>query len=165
MTVDPARSKGELDLHKVIDYANSKGIGIILYVNMKALKNQLDEILPLYKKWGVKGLKFGFVDVGDQYSTSWLHHAVRMAAKYELMVDIHDEYRPTGYSRTYPNLITQEGIRGDEEKSFTSADSIYFFQSYDSGAGDYTNCFYAERVTSDKMGGRAAQLAKKGCDL
>lgn len=49
VTVDPARSKGELDLQKVIDYANSKGVGIILYVNMKALKNQLDEILPLYK--------------------------------------------------------------------------------------------------------------------
>lgn len=161
VTVDPARSKGELDLHKVIDYANSKGVGIILYVNMKALKNQLDEILPLYKKWGVKGLKFGFVDVGDQYSTSWLHHAVRMAAKYELMVDIHDEYRPTGYSRTYPNLITQEGIRGDEESPSLQQTVYTFFSRMICGAGDYTNCFYAERVTSDKMGGRAAQLAKK----
>ena len=139
VTVDPARSKGELDLHKVIDYANSKGVGIILYVNMKALKNQLDEILPLYKKWGVKGLKFGFVDVGDQYSTSWLHHAVRMAAKYELMVDIHDEYRPTGYSRTYPNLITQEGIRGDEESPSLQQTVYTFFSRMICGAGDYTN--------------------------
>lgn len=161
VTVDPARSKGELDLHKVIDYANSKGVGIILYVNMKALKNQLDKILPLYKKWGVKGLKFGFVDVGDQYSTSWLHHAVRMAAKYELMVDIHDEYRPTGYSRTYPNLITQEGIRGDEESPSLQQTIYTIFSRMICGAGDYTNCYFAERVTSDKMGGRAAQLAKK----
>ena len=161
VTVDPARSKGELDLQKVIDYANEKGIGIILYVNMKALKNQLDEILPLYKKWGVKGLKYGFVDVGDQYSTSWLHHAVRKAAKYELMVDIHDEYRPTGYSRTYPNLITQEGIRGDEESPSLQQTVYTFFSRMICGAGDYTNCYFAERVTSDKMGGRAAQLAKK----
>lgn len=161
VTVDPARSKGELDLQKVIDYANEKGIGIILYVNMKALKNQLDEILPLYKKWGVKGLKYGFVDVGDQYSTSWLHHAVRKTAKYELMVDIHDEYRPTGYSRTYPNLITQEGIRGDEESPSLQQTVYTFFSRMICGAGDYTNCYFAERVTSDKMGGRAAQLAKK----
>lgn len=161
VTVDPARSKGELDLQKVIDYANEKGVGIILYVNMKALKNQLDEILPLYKKWGVKGLKYGFVDVGDQYSTSWLHHAVRKAAKYELMVDIHDEYRPTGYSRTYPNLITQEGIRGDEESPSLQQTVYTFFSRMICGAGDYTNCYFAERVTSDKMGGRAAQLAKK----
>lgn len=161
VTVDPARSKAELDLQKVIDYANEKGVGIILYVNMKALKNQLDEILPLYKKWGVKGLKFGFVDVGDQYSTSWLHHAVRKAAKYELMVDIHDEYRPTGYSRTYPNLLTQEGIRGDEESPSLQQTVYTFFSRMICGAGDYTNCYFAERVTSEKMGGRAAQLAKK----
>ena len=107
VTVDPARSKGPLDLPKVIEYANSKGVGILVYVNKKALHQQLDEILPLYKKWGIKGVKYGFVNVGDQYATAWLHQAVRKAAKYELMVDIHDEYRPTGYSRTYPNLLTQ----------------------------------------------------------
>ena len=97
VTVDPARSKGPLDLPKVIEYANSKGVGILVYVNKKALHQQLDEILPLYKKWGIKGVKYGFVNVGDQYATAWLHQAVRKAAKYELIVDIHDEYRPTGY--------------------------------------------------------------------
>lgn len=160
VTVDPARSKGPLDLHKVIEYAASKDIGIILYVNMKSLHNQLDEILPLYKKWGVKGLKYGFVDVGDQYSTAWLHQAVRKAAKYELLVDIHDEYRPTGYSRTYPNLITQEGIRGDEESPALEQTIYTLYNRMICGAGDYTNCYFAERVT-DKMGGRAAQLAKR----
>lgn len=160
VTVDPKRSKGPLDLHRVIEYANSKGVGIILYVNMKALAKQLDQILPLYKKWGVKGVKYGFVDVGDQYSTAWLHQAVRKAAKYELMVDIHDEYRPTGYSRTYPNLLTQEGIRGDEESPSLDQAIYTLYNRMIAGAGDYTNCFFAERVT-EKMGGRAAQLAKR----
>lgn len=160
ITVDPKRSKGPLDLRKVIDYANQRGVGIILYVNMKALSKQLDQILPLYKKWGVKGLKYGFVDVGDQYSTAWLHQAIRKAAKYELMVDIHDEYRPTGYSRTYPNLMTQEGIRGDEESPVLSQTVYTLYNRMICGAGDYTNCFFAERVT-EKMGGRAAQLAKR----
>lgn len=159
VTVDPNRSKGPLDLHKVIEYANSKGVGIIVYVNQKALHNQLDEILPLYKQWGIKGVKYGFVDVGDQYATAWLHHAVRKAAKYELMVDIHDEYRPTGYSRTYPNLITQEGIRGDEESPSVKQSIYTFYNRMICGAGDQTNCYFSERVT-DKMGGRAAQLAK-----
>lgn len=159
ITVDPKRSEGPLDLHQVIQYAKEKGIGIILYINMKALHKQLDEVLPLYQKWGIKGVKYGFVDVGDQYSTAWLHHAVRKAAKYKLMVDIHDEYRPTGYSRTYPNLLTQEGIRGDEE-SPSLKESIYtLYNRMICGAGDQTNCYFAQRVT-DKMGGRAAQLAK-----
>lgn len=159
ITVDPARSKGVLDLHRVIDYANSKGVGIILYVNQKALTNQLDDILPLFERWGVKGVKYGFVDVGDQYSTSWLHHAVRKAAKYHLMVDIHDEYRPTGYSRTYPNLVTQEGIRGDEESPSLQHSIYTLYNRMICGAGDNTNCYFSERVT-EKMSGRAAQLAK-----
>lgn len=160
VTVDPARSKGPLDLHKVIEYADTKNVGIIVYVNKKALHKQLDVILPLYKKWGIKGIKFGFVNVGDQYATAWLHQAIRKAAKYELMVDVHDEYRPTGYSRTYPNLITQEGIRGDEESPALYQTVYTLYNRMICGAGDYTNCFFAERVT-EKMGGRAAQLAKR----
>ena len=72
------------------------------------LIQQLDDILPLYKKWGIKGIKFGFVQVGNQFWTIWLHNAVRKCADYGIMVDIHDEYRPTGLSRTLPNLMTQE---------------------------------------------------------
>ncbi len=160
VSVDPARSKGPLDLPKVIAYANTKNIGILLYVNKKALHKQLDEILPLYKKWGIKGIKYGFVNVGDQYATGWLHQAIRKAAKYELMVDVHDEYRPTGYSRTYPNLMTQEGIRGDEESPSLYQTIYTLYNRMICGAGDNTNCYFAERVT-EKMGGRAAQLAKR----
>lgn len=160
VTPDPKRYKGDLNMQEVIDYANKKGIGIILYVNIRALKRQLDEILPLYKEWGIKGVKFGFVDVGDQYSTSWLHHAVRKAAKYKLMVDIHDEYRPTGYSRTYPNLITQEGIRGDEESPSLQQTIYTYFNRMICGAGDYTNCYKADRIYT-KMGGLSGQLAKR----
>ena len=75
------------------------------------------------------------------------------------MVDIHDEYRPTGYSRTYPNLLTQEGIRGDEESPSLDQAIYTLYNRMICGAGDYTNCYFAERVT-EKMGGRAAQLAK-----
>ncbi|WP_340111451.1 glycoside hydrolase family 97 protein [Maribellus mangrovi] len=159
ITVDPKRSPGPLDLLKVIDYANSKGIGIILYVNRRALEKQIDEILPLYQSWGVKGLKYGFVQVGSQEWTAWLHDAVKKAAKYELMVDIHDEYRPTGFSRTYPNLMTQEGIRGDEESPDNRHTLITLFTRMLAGAGDNTICYYAPRVT-EKMGGHVSQLAK-----
>ena len=158
--LDPARSKGPLDLLDVIDYGKTKGIGVILYVNRIALKQQLDQILPLYKKWGVKGLKFGFVDVGGQEVTAWMHQAVRKAARYGLMVDIHDEYRPTGYSRTYPNLLTQEGIRGDEESPSLDQTIYTLYNRSIAGAGDYTNCYYSDRV-ADKMGGRAGQIAKR----
>ena len=162
ITVDPKRSKGPLDLLGVIKYARSKDIGVILYVNRRALEKQLDEVLPLLKSWGVSGIKYGFVNVGPQEWTSWLHEAVRKAADHGLMIDVHDEYRPTGYSRTYPNFITQEGIRGDEESPDNSMVTKTIFTRMIAGAGDHTNCYFAPRV-DEKMGSHASQLAKAVC--
>ncbi len=159
VNVDPRRSPGPLDLKKVIDYAGSKGIGIILYVNQNALTTQIDKILPLYKSWGIKGVKYGFVNVGSQKDTRWLHEAVKKAADNQLMVDIHDEYRPTGFSRTYPNLMTQEGVRGDEESPDNHQVLKTLFTRMVAGAADQTNCYFAKRVDK-KMGSHVSQMAK-----
>ena len=162
VSVDPARSPGPLELQEVINYGKEKGIGTILYVNQRALSRQLDTILPLYQSWGVKGMKFGFVNVGAQNYTSWLHEAIRKTGEHQLMMDIHDEYRPTGYSRTWPNLLTQEGIRGDEESPDNQHVLITMFTRMLAGAGDHTNCYFAPRV-DEKMGSHASQMAKAIC--
>lgn len=162
VTVDPNRSPGPLNLHEVIQYGKERGIGIILYVNRRALEKQLDVVLPLFEDWGIAGVKYGFVQVGPQQWTSWLHDAVRKAAKYKLMIDVHDEYRPTGYSRTYPNFMTQEGIRGDEESPTNEHTLITMFTRMIAGAGDNTICYFADRV-QNKMGSHASQLAKAVC--
>lgn len=143
VSVDPRRNpKNDLDLPEVIRYAKQRGIGVWLYVNHIALERQLDTLLPLYEKWGVAGIKFGFVNVGSFYWTNWLHDAVRKCAAHHLMVDIHDEYRPTGFSRTYPNLLTQEGIRGNEEMPDATHNTILPFTRFLAGAADYTICYY-----------------------
>nr|WP_317173171.1 glycoside hydrolase family 97 catalytic domain-containing protein [Maribacter aquimaris] len=59
-------------------------------------------MLPLFKEWGIAGIKFGFVRVGDQEATAWLHEAIKKGADYQIIVDVHDEYRPIWFSRTYP---------------------------------------------------------------
>jgi alpha-glucosidase len=161
VNVDPKRSKGPLDLPEVIRYAGERGIGVILYVNRRALERQLDQILPLYRKWGVAGIKYGFVNVGTQQWTGWLHEAVRKAAAHRLMVDVHDEYRPTGYSRTYPNLMTQEGIAGDESSPPNSNTLTILFSRYLAGAADNTICYYDKRV--ERNATHAFQLAKAVC--
>ncbi|AWV97644.1 glycoside hydrolase family 97 protein [Arcticibacterium luteifluviistationis] len=161
ITPDPKRTKGPFDIESICKYAGSKGIKVILYVNRRALEKQLDEVLPLFKKWGVSGIKFGFVRVGDQNATNWLHEAIKKAAEYEMIVDVHDEYRPTGFSRTYPNLLTQEGIAGDETSVTNEHTLISLFTRMLAGAADNTVCYYNNRV--DKMGSRASQLAKTVC--
>ncbi|MGE4434189.1 MAG: glycoside hydrolase family 97 catalytic domain-containing protein [Bacteroidales bacterium] len=136
----------DLDFPALTRYAATKGIGIFVYVNQRALYHQLDEILPLYKEWGIKGIKFGFVQIGNQKWSTWLHEAVRKCAAYEMLVDIHDEYRPTGFSRTYPNLMTQEGIRGNEEFPDATHNTILPFTRFLAGAGDYTICYFDKRL-------------------
>ncbi|PIB34921.1 hypothetical protein BFP72_05685 [Reichenbachiella sp. 5M10] len=161
VTLDPKRSKGPFDMKAVTAYAKSKGIKVMLYVNRRSLERQLDELLPLFAKWGISGVKFGFVRVGDQQATAWLHEAIAKAAAYQMVVDVHDEYRPTGFSRTYPNLLTQEGIAGDETSVSNEHTLITMFTRMLAGAADNTVCYYNKRV--ETMGSHASQLAKTVC--
>jgi alpha-glucosidase len=163
VTVDPDRSPGPLDLQEVIRYGKEKGIGIILYVNRRALEHQLDTLLPLYESWGISGVKYGFVRVGPLRWTAWLHEAVRKAADHHLMVDVHDEYRPTGYQRTYPNFMTCEGVRGDEEAPDNHHTLITMFTRTIAGPADNTVCYFTERVTGKMRSSHASQLAKAVC--
>ena len=145
----------DIDMPKLCAYAKSKGVGVWVYVNQRALYQELDQILPLYEKWGISGIKFGFVQIGSQEWTTWLHQAVRKCADHHIMVDIHDEYRPTGWSRTYPNLMTQEGIGGNEEMPDAEHNTILPFTRFLCGPADYTLCYFNGRVKNTK----AHQLA------
>jgi alpha-glucosidase len=60
-------------------------------------------------------------------------------------VDVHDEYRPTGFSRTYPNLMTQEGIYGNEEFPDATNNVTLPFTRFTQGAADYTICYYRRK--------------------
>ena len=78
-------------MQTVLKYAKSKDVGLILYINRRSLERQLDDVLPLLKEWGVAGIKYGFVRVGDQDATAWMHEAVKKTAEYGLIIDVHDE--------------------------------------------------------------------------
>lgn len=155
VSVDPKRKAGDFDLPEIIKYATERKIGVFLYVNRRALERQLDTLLPLFKKWGVSGIKFGFVNVGSQEWTTWLHDAIKKCADHQLMVDVHDHYLPTGWSRTYPNLLTQEGIGGNEQMPTAEHNVILAYTRYLCGAGDYTICYHSGRLQTT----RAHQLA------
>jgi len=136
----------DLDMRQVIAYGKSKGIGVWVYVNQHALQYQVDKIFPIYKEWGLAGVKFGFVQYQTQGWSTWMKDLVRNAADNQLMVNIHDEYRPTGFSRTYPNLLTQEGIRGNEEFPDATHNTILPFTRMIAGAADYTVCYFDPRI-------------------
>ena len=135
-----------IDLPEVIRYGASKGVGLWVYVNQHALQKQGASLFRTYEDWGVKGVKFGFVQFTNQHWAGWVHGLVRDAADSHIMVNIHDEYRPTGYSRTYPNLLTQEGICGNEEWPSATHNTVLPFTRMLCGAADYTVCYFDPRL-------------------
>jgi len=104
----------EVDIHEIISYASERNVGIILWVHSDHLDRQMDEALALYEQWGVKGIKVDFMNSDDQDMVNWYHEVARKAAEHRLVVDWHGAYKPTGVSRTLPNMLTREGVLGNE---------------------------------------------------
>ena len=135
-----------LSIQDAVRYGKEHDVGVWVYIDHRQAEKQRDILFPLYEKWGLAGVKIGFVNVGTQQDTSWITETVRKAAEYHLMLDIHDSYRTTGYTRTYPNLLTVEGIRGNEHFPTPEHDATVPFTRYLAGSADYTICYYTPRL-------------------
>ncbi len=155
---DATQVVDKVDMQRVVDYGREKGVGVWLYVNQHALMKQMDELFPLLSSWGVAGVKSGFVQYASHRWAVWLHDMVRRAADNRLMMNIHDEFRPSGFSRTYPNLLTQEGICGNEEFPDATHNVTLPFTRMLNGAADYTICYYDKRLRNTHAHQLAASL-------
>ncbi len=155
---DATQVVDKIDMQRVVDYGREKGVGVWLYVNQHALMKQMDELFPLLSNWGVAGVKSGFVQYASHRWAVWLHDMVRRAADNRLMMNIHDEFRPSGFSRTYPNLLTQEGICGNEEFPDATHNVTLPFTRMLNGAADYTICYYDKRLRNTHAHQLAASL-------
>ncbi|MDJ1500770.1 glycoside hydrolase family 97 catalytic domain-containing protein [Xanthocytophaga agilis] len=140
---DPRKVIAAIDMPAVISYANSKGVGVLLYVNQVAFDNyNVDEFFTLYKNWGIKGIKMGFVEGRTQKGIVFLQKMIKKAAEYKFILNIHDQYRPSGTSQAYPNLMTVEGVRGNEYRTNTALHTTTLpFTRFLTGAADYTVCY------------------------
>ena len=155
---DATKVVDKLDLQRVVEYGREKGVGVWLYVNQHALMKQMDELFPLLRQWGIVGVKSGFVQYASHRWATWLHDMVRKAADNHLLMNIHDEYRPSGFSRTYPNLLTQEGICGNEEWPDATHNTMLPFTRMLNGAADYTICYFDKRLRNTHAHQLAASL-------
>lgn len=155
---DATKVIGTLDMPRVIAYGKEKGVGVWVYVNQHALMKQARELFPLLREWGVVGVKSGFVQYASHRWATWLHDLVRLAAENHLMMNIHDEFRPSGFSRTYPNLLTQEGIHGNEEFPDATHNVTLPFTRMINGAADYTICYFDKRLKTTHAHQLAASL-------
>jgi alpha-glucosidase len=75
-----------------------------------AAEKFMEKAFPLYRKWGIEGVMLDFMDRDDQEMNRFVRDAVRLAAENQLTVTLHGCSKPTGLERTYPNLLTYEGV-------------------------------------------------------
>jgi alpha-glucosidase len=112
----------QINMPEIIDYARSKNVKIIvwLYSSDVNRNSAYKQAFPLYEKWGVAGIKIDFMDRDDQQMVNWYHDIIKCAAENHLMVDFHGAYKPDGIIRTWPNMITREGVMGNEYYKFSN---------------------------------------------
>jgi alpha-glucosidase len=105
----------QLNMMEILDYAKSKNVKCWLWLYWTDVdKTDWEKACALYKSWGIAGVKIDFMARDDQEMVNWYHRIVKTAAKYHLMVNFHGAYKPDGWRRTYPNLLTREGVLGNE---------------------------------------------------
>ncbi|GAA0739034.1 glycoside hydrolase family 97 protein [Gaetbulibacter jejuensis] len=122
----------DYDLDEVTRYAKEKGVEIIMHHETSAATEtytkQQDTAYALMQKYGMHSVKSGYVGKilpkGEyhhgQYMVNHYNSAAIKAAKYEVAVNAHEPIKATGLRRTYPNIISREGLRGQEFNAWAS---------------------------------------------
>jgi len=111
----------QISIPEIIDYAGSKNVKILLWLYSSDVNRNgaFKTAFPIYRKWGIAGVKIDFMDRDDQYMVNWYHDIIECAAENHLLVDFHGAYKPDGIIRTWPNMITREGVMGNEYYKFS----------------------------------------------
>jgi len=109
----------EINIPELCKYAESKHVGIVLWVVWKTFWDKIDEAVALYEKWGVKGVKVDFMQRDDQKVVNFYLEATRKTAEHHLIIDFHGAYKPDGLGRTWPNALTREGVKGMENDKWS----------------------------------------------
>ncbi|MBR4644854.1 MAG: glycoside hydrolase family 97 catalytic domain-containing protein [Bacteroidaceae bacterium] len=102
--------------------AAERGVNCLLWQTATLSSNQsfsnenMDATLKKYKNWGFKGVKVDFWEDDSKETMARMENLYKTAAKYQMLVNLHGCTRPSGLRRTYPNIMTQEGIYGGEQQ-------------------------------------------------
>jgi alpha-glucosidase len=118
---DPTRAVEGLDLPEVLAYAKAKNVRLRLWMNWMAAAKFMEKAFPKYREWGIEGVMLDFMDRDDQEMNRFVRNAVRLAARNRLTVTLHGCPKPTGLERTYPNLLTHEGVMNLEYNKWDAA--------------------------------------------
>lgn len=165
----------EINLKELVAYGKERNVGLVLWAGYAAIDKDMEHVCQHYSDMGIKGFKVDFMDRDDQKVVDFYYRMAAMAAKYHLFIDFHGAYKPTGLSRTYPNVLNYEGVYGLEQAKWdnegdlvTNEVTIPFIRMV-AGSFDYTqgamknaqrNSFAANWGEPMSQGTRCRQLAE-----
>ena len=110
-----------IDMPKLLAYARERHVGVILWAVWKTLADQLAPALAQFEKWGIAGLKVDFMQRDDQPVIQFYWRLCRELAARKMLVDFHGAIRAVLLTRTWPNLLTVEGVQGLEHDKWSDA--------------------------------------------
>lgn len=149
----------DMDMDEITAYAENKGIGLILWTQALTIERQMEQAFKQFKKWGIRIVMTDFIDRDDQMAMNFMHWFAGECAKAGFMCMIHGAPKPAGFSRTYPNMLTREGVLGSEYNIWSSKadpehDLLLPFIRMTAGPMDYEPGLLqnATRGNSVKMG-------------
>jgi len=161
------QSYPDFDLPGLAAYARQKGITLIGHhetgSNVENYEQQLDSAMALYRRVGVGAVKTGYVgdftELGHahqgQYMVRHQRHVLETAARYGIMLDVHEPIKDTGERRTWPNMMSREGARGQEYNAWGGEggnppehETILFFTRMLAGPMDFTPGIFDLLLTS-----------------
>ncbi len=133
-----------LDLPALVKYGKDRGVDIILWAGYVPFERDLEEIYRHYSQMGIKGFKVDFFDRNDQQMAAFIDHISALAAKYNMVLDLHGYHIPAGINRTWPNVLNTEGVYGLENLKWVNDrdqvryDATAAFVRQAGGPMDYT---------------------------
>lgn len=168
-TYDPYTPNPKVDVHELIRYGKEKNVGIILWLTWLAVENNMD-LFKTFSEWGVKGVKIDFMDRSDQWMVNYYERVAKVAAENKILVDFHGSFKPAGLEYKYPNVLSYEGVRGQEQMGGCKPDNTIYLPFIRNAVGpmDFTpgaminmqpNVYCSNRPNSASMGTRVYNMA------
>ncbi len=110
----------EINMEELVAYGKKKNVDLILWVSWAPFREKIDKAFDKFNEWGIKGIKMDFMNRDDQTMVDFYYEVARKALDHKMLVDFHGAYKPTGWLRTFPNVLTSEGVAGLENHKWGS---------------------------------------------
>ncbi len=174
---DATRVRSDLDLPAIRRYASERGVGLWTWVHSGAVRGHVDEVFAAFERIGWNGVMVDFLDRDDQETVEFAEQVLAAAARHHVLVHFHGMYKPTGWQRTFPNLMNHEGSLNLEQLKWGAActpeqDLLVAFTRLVAGPLDYhlggframpRAEFVPKHTAPNVLGTRGHQLALYVC--